>query len=90
VHLQAFVADAFAGPRSTQAKNALADVFEELGRPERVRRVFIDFQKYLYSNWPLHRTCKFRTAFDSIGTAPRHINNMHQKPADGEMVLQGK
>jgi type I restriction enzyme R subunit len=29
---------------------ALPDAFAELGRPEQVRRVFVDFQKYLYSN----------------------------------------
>ncbi|MCA1856427.1 DEAD/DEAH box helicase family protein [Massilia oculi] len=31
-------------------KNALADAFAELGKPEQVRRVFVDFQKYLYSD----------------------------------------
>lgn len=30
-------------------KNALADAFAELGKPEQVRRVFVDFQKYLYA-----------------------------------------
>ena len=28
--------------------NALADAFAELGRPDEVRRVFVDFQRYLY------------------------------------------
>ncbi len=31
-------------------KNALADAFAELGKPDQVRRVFVDFQKYLYSD----------------------------------------
>jgi len=31
-------------------KNALADAFAELGKPEQVRRVFVDFQKYLYND----------------------------------------
>lgn len=31
-------------------KNALADAFAELGKPEQVRQVFVDFQKYLYSD----------------------------------------
>ena len=30
--------------------NALADAFAELGRPEQVRQVFVDFQKYLYTS----------------------------------------
>lgn len=31
-------------------KNALAVAFAELGKPEQVRRVFVDFQKYLYAS----------------------------------------
>ncbi|MFY3434174.1 EcoAI/FtnUII family type I restriction enzme subunit R [Achromobacter mucicolens] len=29
---------------------ALPDAFAELGKPDQIRRVFVDFQKYLYSN----------------------------------------
>lgn len=31
-------------------KNALADAFADLGKPDQVRRVFVDFQKHLYSS----------------------------------------
>ena len=30
-------------------KNALADAFAELGKPDQVRRVFVDFQRHLYA-----------------------------------------
>jgi type I restriction enzyme, R subunit len=30
-------------------KNAIADAFTDLGRPDQVRRMFVDFQKYLYA-----------------------------------------
>jgi type I restriction enzyme R subunit len=29
---------------------ALPDAFAELGKPDQIRRVFVDFQKHLYSN----------------------------------------
>ncbi len=31
-------------------KNALADAFADLGKPDHVRRVFVDFQKHLYTS----------------------------------------
>ena len=31
-------------------KNALADAFAELGKPDQVRRVFVGFQRHLYNN----------------------------------------
>ena len=30
-------------------RNAIADAFAELGRPDQVRRVFVGFQRHLYS-----------------------------------------
>jgi type I restriction enzyme R subunit len=30
-------------------RNAIADAFAELGRPDQVRKVFVGFQRYLYS-----------------------------------------
>jgi len=30
-------------------RNAIADAFAELGQPDQVRRVFVGFQRHLYS-----------------------------------------
>jgi hypothetical protein len=32
-------------------RNAIADAFAELGRSDQVRRVFVGFQRHLYSAW---------------------------------------
>ena len=32
-------------------RNAIADAFAELGRPDQVRRVFVEFQRHLYPAW---------------------------------------
>lgn len=37
-------------------KNALADAFKELGKPEQVRQVFVGFQKHLYTRGSAERS----------------------------------